>query len=729
MIGISTTVLSSRYAQVFEDGLGCYTGEPVGFRLREGATPVFMRARPLAFALREPVDRALDQLVSDGIITPVECSDWATPIVPVVKSDGSIRICADYKLTLNKWLEIDRYPLPRIDDLLVKLNGGDKFSKIDLSQAYAQFPLDDTKKFTTINTHKGLFQYNRLVYGLASSPGIFQRKLEQMFADLPTVGVYLDDVIITAKNDDDHLKILCQVFDRLLKYGLKIKKEKCTFFADSVTYLGFVISREGVSACSSKVEVINKMSSPQNVSELRSFLGMIMYYAKFVKNLSTILSPLYELLKKDVRFVWSKACQAAFEEIKRKLQSSEVLAHYSSELPLVLTTDASSTGVAAVIAHRTPAGERPVAYASRVLSSAERHYSQIEKEALAIIYGVQKFHQYLYGRKFLLKTDHKPLVTIFGDKAGIPTMAASRLQRWAVIMSGYHFDIEYVRSEDNGADALSRLITGSDRKVRSEITYLNYVQNFLPITSTDIKKATSKDPILVKVMMYIASGWPAYCDDENLKPYHTRRNELYMEAGCILWGYRIIVPSVFQSKILQELHVGHVGMVKMKSTARSYVWWPGIDAAVERVCRECAACVAESSAPPRAPPKPWPYITEPWTRLHVDFLGPIENESFFVIVDSTTKWIEIFRMPRTTTSSVIKVLCETFSRFGLPRSIVSDNGPQFCSAQYDQFLQSNGIKKILTPTYHPASNGAAENAVKLCKKAIKKAKREGWIST
>lgn len=627
---LNLAAFSSRYAQVFEDRLGRFTGPPVGLRLRAGAVPVFMRARPLAFALRAPVERALDQMVSDGIITPVDCSDWATPIVPVIKTDGTIRICADYKLTLNKCLEIDRYPVPRIDNLLVKLNGGDKFTKIDLSQAYAQFPLDDTRKFTTINTHKGLFQYNRLVYGLASSPGIFQRKLEQMFADLPTVGVYLDDVIITGKDDKEHIGILCQVFDRLQKYGLKIKKEKCVFLSESVTYLGFVISKNGVSPCPSKIEAISKMPRPQNITELRSFLGMIMYYAKFVKNISTMLTPLYKLLRKEVQFAWCGDCQKSFDRVKAVLQSSEVLAHYASDAPLVLTTDASSAGVGAVLAHRAPGGaERPIAYASRVLNSAEKAYSQIEKEGLAIIYGVKKFHQYLYGRNFLLKTDHKPLVTIFGDKTGIPTMAASRLQRWAVIMSGYTYDIEYVRSEENGADALSRLITGPERPAKSEVTYLHYVLESIPVKNEDIKKATSKDSTLVKVVMYITSGWPTRCEDDDLKPYFLRRNELYVEGGCVLWGYRVIIPTNLRKEILQELHIGHVGMVKMKSTARSYVWWPGLDADIEAACRACAACVAESSAPPRAPPQPWPYAAEPWTRLHADFLGPIDNEVFF----------------------------------------------------------------------------------------------------
>lgn len=715
---------SSRYCEVFADGLGRFTGGTVGFQLRPGARPVFLRARPLAYALREPVERALDALVKDGVISPVSASDWATPIVPVMKKDGTIRVCGDFKMTLNKCLEIDRFPLPRVEDLLAKLHGGVKFTKIDLSQAYAQFELDDSRQYTVINTHKGLFRYNRLIYGLASSPGIFQRKLEELFADMPRVGIFLDDLIITGSDNASHLNTLHEVFKRLNKYGLKIRKDKCTFFADSVTYLGFVISKHGVHTCPEKLEAIKKVKTPINISELRSFLGLVMYYARFIPNISSLLSPLYALLKKGIKYEWSDECKLAFEAVKTKLMSSEVLAHYSPELPLVLTTDASGAGVGAVISHLTEEGERPIAYASRVLNSAEKGYAQIEREALAIIYGVRKFHQYLYGRKFILRTDHKPLVSIFGNKSGIPIMAASRMQRWAVILGGYTFDIEYVRSEKNAADALSRLPVGEGKPESEDVTYLNFVQKYLPVTRKTVVNNITKDEILKKVFWFIQNGWPNKCEDETLKPFWIRRNELYLDLGCIVWGYRLVIPTTLRETLLNELHVGHLGIVKMKSIARSWLWWPGIDTDIEAACRRCSTCAAEAPAPPRAPPQHWPYHATPWTRLHVDFLS-IDSKTFLVIMDSTSKWLEVFLMHRTTATAVIKVLRETFARFGLPQEIVSDNGPPFSSKEYADFMSMNGIKVSLTAIYHPSSNGAAESAVKLCKRAIKKSFRDG----
>ncbi|XP_061708233.1 uncharacterized protein K02A2.6-like [Cydia pomonella] len=716
---------SSRYCEVFEGGLGRFTGGTVGFRLREGAAPVFLRARPLAYALREPVERALDQLVADGVITPVNSSDWATPIVPVMKKDGTIRVCADFKLTLNRCLEVDRFPLPRVDDLLAKLYGGTRFTKLDLSQAYAQFELDESKRFTVINTHKGLFMYNRLIYGLASSPGIFQRKLEQLFGDLPRVGIFLDDLIITGEDDETHLKTLHEVFRRLKTYGLKVRKDKCTFFSESVTYLGFVISKHGVHTCPEKIEAIKKVPEPNSITELRSFIGLVMYYAKFVRNISTVLTPFYKLLKKGVTYQWNQECSEAFRKIKEILTSSEVLAHYSLDLPVVLTCDASSLGVGAVVSHITPDGERPVAYASRTLNAAEKGYSQIEREALSIIFGVRKFHQYLYGREFTLRTDHKPLVSIFGEKKGIPVMAASRLQRWAVLLAGYNFNIEYVRSESNAADALSRLPVNKSVSLTKEVTYLNFVQDFLPIDKKMVQVSTEKDSVLRRIVSYLQTGWPSSVNDREVQPYFLRRNELYMDRGCMVWGYRLVIPEVLREKLLRELHVGHMGIVKMKSMARSVMWWPGIDADVERTCRSCGTCVAESSAPPRAPPQPWRYLTDVWTRLHIDFLGPIQGRTFLILIDSTSKWLEVFQMQSTTAKAVIKVLRETFSRFGLPREVVSDNGPPFTSQEYKSFMTHNRVKVTFAAAYHPASNGAAEGAVKLCKRAIKKAMRDG----
>lgn len=720
--------LLDRYEELFSGGLGRYTGGRATLRVREGAVPVFHRARPLPYALRERVDAELAAMQRAGIITPVDCSDWASPLVPINKPDGSLRICADYKSTLNPSLLVDRYPLPKIEDVLVNLNGNMYFSKLDLSQAYNQIELDDSKRYTVVNTHLGLFQYNRLVYGLSSSVGIFQRIMTTLLGNIPNVQIFLDDVIIGGRSKEEHLHALETVFQRLLKKGLKLKKSKCVFLAKEVTYLGYVVSREGIKPDMTKVNAIIKMRQPQNISELRSFLGTVNFFGRFIKNLSSMLSPLYKLLRKSVDWYWCSECDRAFEHVKRALSSAGVLSHYNPGKRLIVTCDASARGVGAVLTQEgtAGAGERPVAYASRTLNSAESNYSQIHREALAIIFAVNKFHQYLYGRHFTLRTDHKPLVSIFNPSSSIPTMTASRMQRWAIILSAYEYDIEYVSTNNNCADSLSRLpnVMESSNNFYDKIpeqTYLHFAQDALLLDYKDIKKHTLKDPILARVLSFIRDGWPEQYDIEGLKPYWNRKLELYEELGCVMWGHRVVIPEGCRDKVLRLLHEPHMGIIKTKSMARSYVWWAGIDEAVEGVCRACAACASLADAPPRHAPRCWPWPARPWARVHLDYLGPIFGKTYLVVVDARSKWLEVFQVPSTAAGATIDRLSELWARWGVPKQVVSDNGPPFTSKELKNFLEADGVEHIFTAPYHPASNGLAENSVKTVKKVIKKA--------
>ncbi|XP_037977694.2 uncharacterized protein K02A2.6-like [Plutella xylostella] len=667
-------------------------------------------------------------MLDAGVIEPVDCSDWATPLVIASKADGGIRICADFKVTLNQVLSVDKYPLPRIDDLLSNLSGSTCYSKLDLSQAYNQIGLDDSKRYTVINTHRGLFMYNRLVYGLSSSPGIFQRIMSNLLREIPNVIVFMDDILLYGKTMDDHLQALHRVLQKLQENGLKIKLSKCTFFAKEVKYLGYVIDKNGIRVDEDKIKPILNMTEPRTVSELRSFLGMVNFYGKFIRNLSTHVAPLNDLLKKNNKWSWGNKEKRAFETVKQMLLSCDVLAHYDSARPLVVTCDASAHGLGAVLTQPDAAGaERPVAYASRALTQPERNYSQIHKEALAIIYAVKKFHQYLFGREFLLRTDHKPLLSIFNPEAAIPSMTTSRMQRWALTLSAYNFKIEYISTDKNIADALSRMIAGyradrvDDHVDVPEQTYLHFATEALLLDSNVIKQETNRDPLLGRVLSYIKQGWPREVEIRELKPYFNRKSELYIELGCIMWGPRVVIPNTCRERVLKELHDSHMGMVKTKSLARSYVWWPGLDEAIQQTCAACEVCAEVASMPPRHAPRAWPWPDRPWTRLHVDFLGPIAGATYMVLVDSCSKWIEIVRMNGTNASNVINKLREIWARFGIPKQLVSDNGPPFSSIEFESFLRNNGIEHIFSSPYHPSSNGAAESAVKICKQIIKKA--------
>ena len=444
------------------------------------------------------------------------------------------------------------------------------------------------------------------------------------------------------------------------------------------------------------MEAIVNAPIPENPQQLRSFLGVVNYYAKFISNLASLVNPLNRLLHKDAIWQWDATCQMAFQNAKEALTSSPVLMHYDPALPVSLATDASAYGVGAVISHTLPDGsERPIAFASRTLTSSESHYAQIEKKALSIVFGVKRFHTYLYGRQFILLTDHKPLCTIFGPKKGVPPLAAARLQRWAVLLSAYRYDICYKSTQEHAnADCLSRLPlphhTKEGETVDVQVFQLAQIDS-LPVTHRQIQRTTERDPVLIKVLQYTRQLWPAEVTEE-LKPYFNRREELTLEGNCLLWGMRVVVPKPLQGVVLEELHRNHSGMNQMKRVARSYVWWPNIDRHSEDLVKSCPSCQSNQDAPPPAPLQPWSWTAKPWQHIHVDFAGPFLGKMFLLIVDAHSKWPEVYEMPSTTSSATVRVLRHLFAAYGLPLQLVSDNGPQFTSEEFTAFIKSNGVR-------------------------------------
>ena len=323
-----------RHSEVFEGGLGTMKGFKAKIFVDPDATPRFTKARSVPYAFRDKVEAELDRLVTVGILEPVEHADWASPIVSVLKADKeSVRICGDFKQTINPVSKLDRYPIPKVEDLFAKLSGGKTFTKLDLSQAYQQLLLDDdSKKYAVINTHKGLYQYTRLPYGVSSAPGIFQRTMENLLKGIPGVVVYLDDILITGPTPEAHLRALDEVLRRLAKAGMRANQGKCRFLAPAVDYLGHRIDNQGLHPIVEKVEAIRDAPVPTNVSELRLYQGLLTYYSKFLPNMSTVLAPVYRLLRKDVKWSWKEEQRKAFETSKKLLMSFDLLVHFDPKL-------------------------------------------------------------------------------------------------------------------------------------------------------------------------------------------------------------------------------------------------------------------------------------------------------------------------------------------------------------------------------------------------------------
>ncbi|PIO75512.1 reverse transcriptase [Teladorsagia circumcincta] len=355
--------LKKTYPEVFEEGLGRCIKEEVDLQLNQNVRPVFCNSRPIPHAALEAVNAELERLVQMDVIAPVSHSEWAAPIVCVKKQNEKLRICADFSTGLNRALQSFDYPLPMPEDIFASLNGGTIFSQIDLSDAYLQLELsEESKKKVVINTHKGLFRYNRLPFGIKTAPGIFQQVMNKMVGGLQGVAAYLDDILVSARTEQEHKENLLAVFGRIADYGFKVRLDKCTFCRPEIRYLGFILDKNGRRPNPEKIDAIKNMGEPKNIAQLRSFLGMITYYSAFVPSMKNLRGPLDALLKKDVKCRWTPKEQEAFEDLKKALSSDVNLAHYDPQQKIIVAADACDYGIGCVISHRYADGsEKPIA--------------------------------------------------------------------------------------------------------------------------------------------------------------------------------------------------------------------------------------------------------------------------------------------------------------------------------------------------------------------------------
>ena len=393
--------------------------------------------------------------------------------------------------------------------------------------------------------------------------------------------------------------------------------------------------------------------------------------------------------------------------------------HYDPDLPVRVACDASPYILGAVLSHVMSDGsEKPVAFALRTVNRAERNYSQIDKEALALVWGIRKFNHYLYGRRFTLVTDHQPLTAIFHPEKGIPAMTAARMQRYALQLATHDYEIKYRTSAKHAnADGLSRLPMATGKTATESDVMDNFYMNHMdvwPITASVIQSECSKDPVLSKVLGRTQHGWPKV-SPVGLEPLFSKRHELSIFHGCIMWGIRGVVPHKLRNQILHELHEGHIGIVEMKGLARSYVWWPGIDQDIESLAKKCQGYQKVQFEAPTVPLHPWKWPIKPWQRIHVDYAGPFMGHMFLIVVDAHSKWAEVLLTGSTSSERTVELLREVFARYGLPEHLHSDNGRQFTSEVFQNFMKVNNIKHTFSAPYHPATYGQAERFVQTFK--------------
>ena len=710
------------FPNLFLPTMGKITGHQVRLNVKENAVPRSLKARRVAFSLMNAVERELDEMVQQGVYEKVDRSEWATPLVVVPKSNGRVRLCGDYKVTLNPQLLVDEHPLPTIDELFSAMSGGSKFSKIDLSNAYLQLEIhEDDRHLLTLSTHKGLYKPTRMMFGVACAPAKWQRFMEGLLSGIPGVSVFLDDIKVTAADDDTHLKRLEEVLRRLNDHNMRVNWEKSEILAKSIQYCGYVIDCNGIRKMDSKIKAIQEMKKPQNKDEVRSFLGLVNYYGRFIQNLSTIVYPLNCLLHNNIQFDFDKKCEEAFNEVKRQIQSDVVLIHFNSNWTVVLAVDASPIGVGAVLSHICPDGaERPIQFASQTLNKVQQRYSQYDREAYAIVFGVKRFYQYLYGRKFTLVTDNKAISQIFSLSKGLPTLSATRMQHYAIFLESFNYDIRLKKSTENAnADALSRLPNPDTYNCIEEIDLIEMEAiESLPVSIDELSKYTSEEEEL-KILLH---GLKFGRECEPAKRFNVPYAEFSLQKGCLLRSGRVYIPVKLRQRVLAELHTAHFGTAKMKALARAYCWWPRMDVDIDQMVSNCTACQLTRPEPEKEAVHCWMRPKKVFERVHIDFAGPIFGKYLLILVDAYSKWPEVHILSNITAETTIKVCRQIFATYGIPNIVVSDHGTQFNSGEFQHFLKINGIMHKQGAPYHPATNGQAERFVQTVKQKLKSAK-------
>lgn len=719
------------FEDIFSDMPGKLVGPPAKVQLKPGVSPVFARAHDVPFALRERYAAEISKKIASGVYERVDYSEWASPTHVVVKKNGNLRITGNYKATINPRMIVDEHPIPKIDAIFNKMKGASMFCHLDVTDAYTHLSIDGNfSHVLTLNTSThGLIRPTRAVYGAANIPAIWQRRMETLLNGLENVVSFYDDIILFAKDFDELLQVIIATLGRLRLHGLRLNRTKCVFATPQLECLGHKIDRHGLHKSDSHIAAVRNAPRPSNKEELQLFLGKATYYSSFIPNLSSRARCLRDMLLADT-FKWTPEANQAYHDVKEVLLSPQVLMQYDPTLPLILATDASKTGLGAVLSHQLSDGrERPIAFASTTMSSTQQRYPQIDKEALAIVWAVKKFFYYLYARKFTLITDHKPLTQILHPSKTLPALCISRMSNYADYLAHFNFNIVYKPTKQHtNADYCSRIPNrGSPSTINSltskegrnerddfEDFALHQIQQ-LPVRAENIACETRKDVSLGKIMQLLEAG-----RDLARAGYKSPESKYTLTANCLLFEHRVVIPTVFRQAILNDLHVAHLGVVKMKSLARSFVYWPGIDSDIEQAVRSCKDCARQGPTPPKFNSHHWEYPNGPWERIHIDYAGPVADTMLLIIVDAYSKWVEVKHTTSTTAAATINILDELFSAYGVPTTVVSDNGPQFSAVEFKDFLRVSGVKfhKLSAP-YHPATNGQAERYVQTVKQALK----------
>ncbi|BHF62235.1 hypothetical protein SprV_0200521600 [Sparganum proliferum] len=695
------------------------------------ARPIRQAPRRIPINYQKDLEKMIQDMLNRSIIRP-SSSPWASPIVLVKKKDGTLRLCVDYR-RLNSVTKRDSFPPPRIDDTIDALSGAAWFSTLDLASGYWQVevhPADRAK--TAFVVPSGLYEFNMMPFGLANAPATFQRLMTTVLRDItPTAClIYLDDIIVHGKTVEEHNAHLREVLLRLRDAGLVLRTDKCKLLQNQTLLLGYILSPSGIHPDPDKISRICEWPTPKTSQEVRSFLGLASYYRKFVRGFAGIAAPLHRLTEKSRPFLWTKECEAAFDQLKRALTSPPILSLPDvspSAGEFILDTDASDRAIGAVLSQLTADGdEKAIAFASRQLSKQERRYSTTRREMLALVYFLKYFRPYLLGRHFVVRTDHNALQWLqnFRDPEG-------QVARWQEQLQEYDFTCVYrPGARHQNADALSRHPTSSDEAVNAIVT-VDDAQQWAILQAEDpdfgdiydrqlhgSRKPTGREMREKSAAARaLWSNWGRLRISDGVLFLHSGANE----------PLRLVMPKARVRDTVGNIHnqLGHAGQRKTEAAVRRRFWWPTIHQDVVSYCSACQVCAQIKSPIPAPRALLHPIAVDgPNHRIGVDIIGPLPttrrgNRFILVMVDYFTKWCEAVPLQTQDARSVAAaILNDWISRYGAPTIIHSDRGTAFENHLLAELCSLLQINKTRTTPYHPEGNGLVERTNRTIKRIL-----------
>lgn len=720
----------------------------VKFRIDKTVTPKQIIRYNIPKAFERAVNERLEEMELNGIIEYVDSEDaeisFVSPMVLVPKGNKDFRIVIDYR-EANKAIIRDPYPMPSLERIWTDIPNNDGkilFSKIDLKDAYFHIELhSEVRHLTAFMTMNGLMRFKRLPFGLSCAPEIFQKEMEKVFRNCKNVLIYLDDILMYGKSLKELKEIENMVREVIKKNGLTINEEKSCYGQEKVNFLGLTLDGEGILPMREKMTAIQNFDRPKDAGELRSFLGMLTFIGPFIRDFSHKTKPLRDLIKRD-KFKWEEMHQNTFEELKKVAMEDLIKRGYFNEKDrIILYTDASPWGLGAILAQEklSTSEMRIIACASKGLTETESRYPQLHREALAIVWAMERFAYYLLGRKFLLRSDSEALKFMIkpAKQKDIGKRIMSRAEGWFIRLDHYDFDFEHVPGNENIADTASRLCRSKEdyqfgvAKEPHELCLVTACVNqvnetLLALTTEEVGKELEKDVILNKVIAWLdkENEWP-----QEIARYKAFQRELYVENGFLFKQEKMVLPHILRNRALTLAHRSHPGMSTMKNVLRTGLWWPGMDKEIEAFVRSCPECQLVKTTNTAVPIELTELPENPWDYVSMDISSTTDNVKTLVLTDNYSRFLIAVPLERTDANSIQKALNRIFLTYYVPKKLKADNGPPFNAVDFKRWLADVwGIKLINSTPLNPTENGLVERGMQGINKiaAIARLEKKCW---